>query len=348
MSNKRTLRTESGHPGAAEQALHRAVREGDLPGAADALYAGADPNARDPLGYPALSRAAALGRTQLTELLLTAGADPLLPDVRMGTSPLHKAAQGGCVDVVRLLLDHGAFVDAQAPTTGHTPLIDAVWYKHPPVVELLLDRGANPDVRAHAGYRADELGPLVCEEDQSVYVRLIEAARARRARAAGAALRLAALSGDATGARAALATGADADVKAPDGHTALLDASREGHPAVVAALLAHGADPTVVDHLMKATPAHKAAYMGRPEVMRELVADGRVELDAQGPYNGYTALHDAVWHGHTETVRVLLEAGVRTDLAGWDGLTPLDMARRYGYDDIVALLEKAGRAPEGA
>jgi len=178
MSNKRTRRTESGHPGAAEQALHRAVREGDLPGAADALYAGADPNARDPLGYPALSRAAALGRTQLTELLLTAGADPLLPDVRMGTSPLHKAAQGGCVDVVRLLLDHGAFVDAQAPTTGHTPLIDAVWYKHPPVVELLLDRGANPDVRAHAGYRADELGPLVCEEDQSVYVRLIEAARA--------------------------------------------------------------------------------------------------------------------------------------------------------------------------
>lgn len=94
---------------------------------------------------------------------------------------------------------------------------------------------------------------------------------------------------------------------------------------------------------MKATPGHKAAYMGHSQVARRLVENDNLELDAQGPYNGYTALHDAVWHGHTSTVRVLVEAGVRTDLRGLDGRTALDMAREYGYEEIVALL--GGRGP---
>jgi uncharacterized protein len=127
-----------------------------------------------------------------------------------------------------------------------------------------------------------------------------------------------------------------------DGHTPLLDAAREGHLEVVRVLLEAGADPRIVDRgNMKATPAHKAAYMGHAEVARLLVADPRLELDAQGPYNGYTVLHDATWHGHLDTARVLVEAGARLDLRGLDGRTPLDMAREYGYSDLIQLLEHA-------
>jgi Ankyrin repeats (3 copies) len=82
---------------------------------------------------------------------------------------------------------------------------------------------------------------------------------------------------------------------------------------------------------MKATPAHKAGYMGHADVARLLVADPRLELDAQGPFNGFTPLHDAIWHGHTETARVYIDAGARLDLRALDGRTPLEMARDYGY-----------------
>jgi ankyrin repeat protein len=38
---------------------------------------------------------------------------------------------------------------------------------------------------------------------------------------------------------------------------------------------------------------------------------------------------------------VYVAAGARLDLRSHYGTTPLDMARQYGYDDIVALLREA-------
>ncbi len=324
--------------------LIRAVLDGDLTAAEEALRAGADPNAKDPLGYPPLSLAAGRGQVQMVELLLTAGADPLLLDTRMGASALHKAAQNGSIDVARLLLDRGAFIDLQAPMHGHTPLIDAVWHKRLPMVEFLLERGADPDIRARGGYTASDLGPLTGGDDLTPYVEVIERARRDRAARAADAFHKAVLAGDVAAVQEAIARGVQVDSRSVDGHTALLNAAREGHAAVVALLLEAGADPRIVDHAtMKATPAHKAAYMGHTEVVRLLVADPRLELNAQGPYNGYTPLHDAVWHGHTETARVFVEAGARLDLRGHDGRTPLDLAREYGYPDLVELLEQAER-----
>ncbi|MFD8686686.1 ankyrin repeat domain-containing protein [Streptomyces sp. NPDC059651] len=325
--------------------LGRAVDDLDLVRLEHLLTAGADPHAKDRTGHPPLNRAAARGWAAGAELLLRAGADPHLLDTRTGASALHGAAQCGATDVIALLLDHGAFVDQQAPTHGHTPLIDAVWHKRAPAVALLLRRGANPDIAAHGGYRADELGPLACDEDQRTYVRLITRARAARARAQSAPLHEGARTGGRDVVAQALDAGHGVDTRAPDGHTPLLDAAREGHDAVVRTLLDRGADASLTDHLMRATAAHKAAYNGRADVLATLVRDPRLALDAQGPYNGYTALHDAVWHGHLASVRVLLAAGARTDLRGRDGRTPREMARDYGYAEIAALLRTAGQPP---
>lgn len=328
--------------------LGRAVDDLDPVRLNQLLDAGADPRAKDELGRPPLNRAAARGWAVGTELLLDAGADPHLLDTRTGASALHAAAQSGATDVIGLLLDHGAFVDQQAPTHGHTPLIDAVWHKRAPAVDLLLRRGANPDIAAHGGYRADELGPLVCGEDQEIYVRLITRARQARALAQADPLHHAARTGDPEAVARALDAGdagdAHVNTKAPDGHTALLDAAREGHDAVVRILLDRGADASLTDHLMQATAAHKAAYNGRTDVLATLVRDPRLALDAQGPYNGFTALHDAVWHGHLASVRVLLAAGARTDLRGRDGRTPREMALDYGYVEIAELLGPASSA----
>ena len=130
------------HNGATTE-LHEAIRADDADATDRQLRAGADPDSKDGRGRPALSVAAGLGQPRLTELLLTAGADPLALDAAMGASALHKAAQSGVVDVARLLLDHGAFVDLQAPTHGHTPLIDASWHQRTAMVAFLLERGAD-------------------------------------------------------------------------------------------------------------------------------------------------------------------------------------------------------------
>lgn len=54
-----------------------------------------------------------------------------------------------------------------------------------------------------------------------------------------------------------------------------------------------------------------------------------------------TALHDAVWHGHEEAARALVDVGARLDLRSHAGLTPRDMALLYGYDGLAHLLHEA-------
>src|SRR3546814_6488248 len=89
----------------------------------------------------------------------------------------------------------------------------------------------------------------------------------------------------------------------------------EGDASIVRLLLAAGADPKRSIGLMQGTSLHEASYFGHSHVVRELVSADRAagmpgsDLSAQGPYNGLTALHDAVWQGHVETAQVLIASG---------------------------------------
>ena len=69
------------------------------------------------------------------------------------------------------------------------------------------------------------------------------------------------------------------------------------------------------------------------------------EINAQGPYNGYTAMHDSVWHGHREALQVILGwSGVRFDLRGLDGRTPEQLATDLGYADMAAMIRERSTA----
>jgi uncharacterized protein len=344
----------SSHPENLEMALLAAVETNDLTTAASLIKQGANVNQRGPLPYTVLMVAAGRGSVQMVDMLLAAGADVHAVDSSLGASALHKAAQSGVVDVARLLLARGAFIDLQSATVGHTPLIDAVWSKKPAMVAFLLERGASIAIRTHyQGSVWDFIGKeprwtaggtTPESEAWGKWIReMLEAKQAADEKAVQKQpLMQAVLNNDLGMVKRLIAAGADVNEKSPvvagpnDGQTPLLVACFNGFTDIVRELLKAGANPRIVDYLLKATPAHKAAFSGHPGPLKALLEHGQVEINAQGAYNGYTALHDTIWHGHLEAAKVLLaDPSVRLDLRGADGNSPLDMAVVLGYHEIA-------------
>ncbi|GAF47501.1 ankyrin repeat domain-containing protein [Rhodococcus wratislaviensis] len=333
------------------RSLETSIRAGDLAAAIDLLRSGADANRRGPEGLTPLMIASSLGQPQMVELLLTAGADVLAVEPRMGAMAIHKAAQSGNADVTGLLLDHGSFIDQQSPVLGNTPLMDAVLHKHQDVVRLLLERGARTPIRNHWHQTALELAH---DDGLDAIASLIEARNDTDAAQIRALTLIAAITaGDIGDVQQRIASGARVNERVPvvgaadDDYTPLGIAAREGRADIVRVLLDAGADPRRVIGLMKGTPVHEASYFGHADVLQALTEiSGRagapaIELDAQGPYNGLTALHDAVWHGHLEAARALVGSGARLDLTTHAGLTPRELAHLYGYDDLAEFLAEA-------
>lgn len=95
---------------------------------------------------------------------------------------------------------------------------------------------------------------------------------------------------------------------------------------------------------MRGTVVHEAAFLGHADVLRILFAmqgpdsAPAIPLDAQGPYDGLTALHDAIWHGHREAAEALVNAGASLVARIHAGLTPRDLAPLYGHSDLAQML----------
>ncbi len=339
------MRESVGGGVSAAEALSEAARRGDLEGVRKLLADGTSPDAKDADGYTPLIQSAARGHRGVVELLLAEGADPFILDSRVYSSALHRAAQSTDPEIAVLLVRHGAPIDLQSPLNGHTALIDAAWHKRAAVVAALLDAGADLDLRGRLGYTALD----IARRDGIEEIAALIETRASRIRETIDEQRLMAAveAGDAVAVTAELEAGGDVNALSPSGFTPLMVASQNGDAAIVRLLLAAGASARIVDPLMKATPGHKAGYRGHADVARVLLEESDLEVDAQGPYNGYTALHDAVWHGHAEAALAFVEGGARLDVEGLDGRTPLDMAVEYGYGEIAAMLRSVGAGGDG-
>ena len=341
---------------ALDAGLIEALKVRDEARAAALLENGATPTARDADGLTALMIACGRGLDVATEALLKAGADPFAKDRTAGASALHKACQAGSLPCVTLLLAAGVPVDEPATTTGHTPLIEAIWFKRPHIVQLLLDRGASLSVRTHYGFSLLDHMEYALKVNQIDQNRLEQAAsyvHAREAADCGLAsaerLVAATRAGDVAAARALLDAGAEVDARTPilggfdDDHTALLIACRDGHADIVDLLIAAGADVNAVEPTFCAVPLHKATYNGHAAITARLCEAPGIDLDFRGATNGYTPLHDALWHGFDDCARVLVDAGARLDLEGHDGKTPLDLAiEAFGEDAAITARIRGG------
>jgi hypothetical protein len=117
-----------------------AAARGDGPRLTALLAAGADPEARDAEGRPALLLAVASGRERAVEALLRGGARPD-PLTGSGWTPLHEASRNGTLEAARALLDAGAGPDPRDRIRG-TPLDVAEQAGHGRLARLLRENGA--------------------------------------------------------------------------------------------------------------------------------------------------------------------------------------------------------------
>jgi uncharacterized protein len=197
-------------------------------------------------------------------------------------------------------------------------------------------------------------------------------------RAGYAGLLAAAARGDAAEIRTLIARGAKVEARDRYSRTPLHVAAYGGHHEAMRALVAVGANPNALERdrydivtiaaVANDVPTLKvslelgctaknitsrydgtaliaAAHLGHAEVVRILIKAG-APLDHVNNLR-WTALIESIVLGdggprHVATLKALVEAGANVNLPDGHGQTPLTLARRRGYAEMVRVLERAG------
>lgn len=137
------------------------------------------------------------------------------------------------------------------------------------------------------------------------------------------------------------AGGINLEAKSLNGDTALMIAVYKGNKRAVEALLGKNAEVNKPGW----TALHYAAAIGDNDVVQRLL-DKSAYIDAESP-NKTTPIMMAARGGHILTVKLLLEEGADATLKNDQGLTAIDLARKYEHEDIVEgltyRLKKAGK-----
>ena len=138
---------------------------------------------------------------------------------------------------------------------------------------------------------------------------------------------------------------ADVDVRDQYGGTILREACRAGVPDIAQWLLNHGADVNAQGDENWA-PLIIAIYNGRLKEVQMLLehnADIRIQCRSG---TGMTPLHAAAnpdsRRDQADITQLLLDHGAIIDAENHEGRTPLQLALKNGYDDIVTCLKEHG------
>jgi hypothetical protein len=186
----------------------------------------------------------------------------------------------------------------------------------------------------------------------------------------------AAAAGDLDGVRAALADGADKDALDREEASAILAAARGKHYDVVRFLIAEGVDIDAQDQtcfnpfihgcinddlelvriMVEAGTDLKrltrfggngltpAAEKGHLEIVRYLLENTAINVNLTNTL-GWTALIETIILGdggpvRQQTVELLLQHGAKPGMTDEWGVPPIDLARKRGFDEIVATIER--------
>ena len=303
------------------------------------------PTGRQRRHKTALMYAAEGGHLEAVKMLVESGATVNLsdrPGKKLGKTPLMYAAEQDRANVVRFLLEAGATVDAQ-DKRGQTALFYAVQEESAAAVEVLLEFGADPHKKSWDGtpfeqttYSSKKITQLVTAADRQKSSSTHKAARQEM-------LRSAAFDGNADLVRDLIHQGVNVNAADRDkGWTALIYGAAKGSLTVVQLLLAAGADVNLAATSGQ-TAVSEAAYWGHAEVLNLLISAGAA-LNVPDRENGWTPVMKTVVWENTEILRLLLDAGADATLRDHEGRTVLAIALADGKGAIVEVLQQAGIA----
>lgn len=158
-------------------------------------------------------------------------------------------------------------------------------------------------------------------------------------------LHVAAYGGHHEAMRALVAAGANPNALERDRYDIVTIAAVANDVATLKVALELGCSAKNITSRYDGTALIAAAHLGHVEVVRMLIGAG-APLDHVNNL-GWTALIESIVLGnggprHTETLKALVEARANVNLADRNGQTPLTLARRRGFAEMVKLLERAG------
>jgi ankyrin repeat protein len=274
-------------------------------------------------------------------------------------APLGHAASQGREDMVTLLLEYGADPNMRE---GHiaprgSALFNAVGGGHFDLAKMLLEHGADP--RAGVESSGNVFGGA---EGKMKDLLVSYGAGVDPALQGFPAFHTACESGDVDAVRGMLgdhpSLGCDGgflEEAAVAGQKGVVQVFMDMNPDLWQQVSIHRGDPALLRWMIEQgmdpnqatwkgeTPVHRAARSHEPDSLRILLdAGGRT--DAIEGFDESTPLGLAARDGCIETVRILLDAGADPNLAGADWARPLAWAQRRGHDDLAILLKAHGAA----
>ncbi len=129
--------------------------------------------------------------------------------------------------------------------------------------------------------------------------------------------------------------------RASGGKTGLMVASQNGHIEIVKYLLKVGARVNATGGKSGKTALIRASERKHHEIVGILVGCG-AKVDFKSRTSGKTALMGAVASGDLEMVQLLIKAGADVNAKNRYEETPLDIAFKTGWDDLLELLKAYG------
>ena len=264
---------------------------------------GHDPNAPDIDGWTSLHVAAYNNSTNVSALLLRTGAR--IGAANEGGTPLHFAARRDAVEVAEQLIGAGADANVATELGRNTPLHYAARNDSIRLAQALIDAGARASPMNSLG---DTPLHKAAERDSiEVAALLIKegAVRDSRNNKDNTPLHVAAANDSVGVAIALLAAGTKVGLRGEQSRTPLHVAARHDAVGVARALVSAGAEVDVVDNLA----------------------------------TGVRPLHEAAMGNAVRVAVALLEADADVQVQNIFGETPLQLATKFGSDDVETLLD---------
>jgi len=328
-----------------------AVRGGHLEVAKFLVESNADLDEKRNDGRTVLAMAIEQNKSKDTALvtkLLAMGCEPSTTDVR-GITPLHLAvAKGdpGGEAIARMLAEAGADLNAcrsDSRSVLHQALAAPSVDKADTFLAML-ELKANPNIKSSG----ETCLHFVAAEGRIEEAKLLRKFKANGGESDGNGA--GALSRAASAGHTAMVDyllgfhGVDINAQDSQGGTALIEATKANHIAVVKKLVEGKAETELVDAVQK-TAFMWASDKGFNEIVELLAPVANIDMKGKG---GWTSLYSAAFHNKMDMVKLLIQRGADAKEANDDGWAPLHAAAYSGSADMVSALLEGGAVADVA